>query len=75
MIENLINEAALLAIRQNSDKITEEHIKKAYLQILAGVEKEDYDNGIQKPLHHIMKQDMHLFQDICCLKIKLFEFL
>lgn len=50
MIENLINEAALLAIRQNSDKITEEHIKKAYLQILAGVEKEDYDNGIQKTI-------------------------
>jgi len=50
MIENLINEAALLAIRQNSDKIKEEHIKKAYLQILAGVEKEDYDNGFQKTI-------------------------
>ena len=48
MIENLINEAALLAIRQGSDRISGEHIKKAYLQVLAGVEKKDYDNGMQK---------------------------
>ena len=48
MIENLINEAALSAIRQNSDKITEDHIKSAYLEVLAGIEKKDYDNGIQK---------------------------
>ena len=48
MIENLINEAALLAIRENSDKITEDHIKSAYLEVLAGIEKKDYDNGIQK---------------------------
>ncbi len=50
MIENLINEAALLAIRENSDKIREDHIKKAYLEVLAGVEKKDYDNGIQKTI-------------------------
>ena len=50
MIENLINEAALLAIRENSDKITEDHIKRAYLEVLAGVEKKDYDNGIQKTI-------------------------
>mgnify|MGYP001011242369 FL=1 len=50
MIENLINEAALSAIRQNSDKITEDHIKRAYLEVLAGVEKKDYDNGIQKTI-------------------------
>ncbi|HOH69396.1 MAG TPA: AAA family ATPase [Sedimentibacter sp.] len=48
MIENLINEAALSAIRQGSDKIREEHIKRAYLEVLAGVEKKDYDNGRQK---------------------------
>ena len=50
MIENLINEAALLAIRENSDKINEEHIKKAYLEVLAGVEKKDYDNENQKTI-------------------------
>ncbi len=48
MIENLVNEAALSAIRQDSDRITEEHIKKAYLEVLAGVEKKDYDNEMQK---------------------------
>lgn len=42
MIENLINEAAIAAIRENSDKITEEHIKKAYLNILAGAEKKSH---------------------------------
>jgi cell division protease FtsH len=50
MIENLINEAALSAIRQRSDKITDDHIKRAYLEVLAGVEKKDYDNGIQKTI-------------------------
>lgn len=50
MIENLINEAALLAIREDSEKITEDHIKKAYLEVLAGVEKKDYDNGMQKTI-------------------------
>ena len=48
MIENLVNEAALSAIRQGSEKLTEEHIKKAYLEVLAGVEKKDYDNEMQK---------------------------
>ena len=50
MIENLINEAALSAVRENSDKITEEHIKKAYLEIMAGVEKKGYDNEKQKTI-------------------------
>lgn len=49
MIENLINEAALLAIREDSDEINEEHIKKAYLEILAGAEKKNLDeNSNQK---------------------------
>lgn len=48
MIENLINEAALTAIRENSDRITGSHIKKAYLDVLAGVEKKDFDNERQK---------------------------
>ena len=38
-IENLINEAALTAIRENSDKISTKNIEKAYLTILAGKEK------------------------------------
>jgi cell division protease FtsH len=50
MIENLINEAALSAIRQGSDKIIGQHIKRAYLEVLAGVEKKDYDNGSQKTI-------------------------
>ncbi len=50
MIENLINEAALSAIRENSDEVTEEHIKRAYLEVLAGVEKKDYDNEMQKTI-------------------------
>ncbi|NLB33280.1 MAG: cell division protein FtsH, partial [Tissierellia bacterium] len=36
--------------RENSDNISEDHIKKAYLEILAGVEKKDCDNGRQKTI-------------------------
>lgn len=50
MIENLINEAALLAIRENADKINEEHIKNAYLEILAGTEKKNSENKLQKTI-------------------------
>lgn len=49
MIENLINEAALLAIREDSDEINEQHIEKAYLEVLAGAEKKNIaDNSKQK---------------------------
>ncbi len=49
MIENLINEAALRAIREDSDEISEEHIKKAYLEVLAGTEKKNrIENSRQK---------------------------
>ena len=49
MIENLTNEAALLAIREDSEEITEEHIKKAYLEVLAGTEKKNLaENNTQK---------------------------
>lgn len=48
MIENLINEAGLAAIREGSNKITDRHIKQAYLDVLAGAEKKDYDNERQK---------------------------
>jgi len=39
MIENLINEASLIAIRNDSEKINTDHIEKAYLNILAGTEQ------------------------------------
>lgn len=49
MIENLINEAALLAIREESEEINEEHINKAYLEVLAGTEKKNLaENSKQK---------------------------
>lgn len=49
MIENLINEAALLAIREASEEINEEHINKAYLEVLAGTEKKNLaENSKQK---------------------------
>ena len=42
-LENLINEAAILAAKSNSDKITNEHINSAYSMILAGNEKKERD--------------------------------
>nr|WP_312577458.1 AAA family ATPase [Sedimentibacter sp.] len=49
MIENLINEASLIAIRDNSDKINSDHIEKAYLNVLAGTEqKNPSENNNQK---------------------------
>ncbi|MGB4438044.1 MAG: AAA family ATPase [Sedimentibacter sp.] len=49
MIENLINESTLLAIRENSEQINNEHIQKAYLEILAGSEKKNVaENKAQK---------------------------
>lgn len=39
MIENLVNEAAILAIRDNASAISEEHLKKAYVEVTAGSEK------------------------------------
>ncbi len=49
MIENLINEAALTAIREDCEKISGEHIRKAYLEVLAGAEKKNLsENSKQK---------------------------
>ena len=49
MIENLVNEAALAAVRENADEINEEHINKAYLEIMAGTEKKNLaENSKQK---------------------------
>lgn len=49
MIENLVNEAALLAIREDSDEITDDHLKRAYLEVVAGTEKKNLaENSKQK---------------------------
>ncbi len=49
MIENLVNEASLIAIRENSESISIEHIEKAYLNVLAGTEqKNPSENKNQK---------------------------
>ncbi|MBP1925686.1 cell division protease FtsH [Sedimentibacter acidaminivorans] len=49
MIENLVNEASLIAIRDNSEEISTEHIEKAYLNVLAGTEqKNPSENKNQK---------------------------
>ncbi|WP_326910379.1 ATP-dependent metallopeptidase FtsH/Yme1/Tma family protein [Sedimentibacter sp. MB31-C6] len=51
MIENLINEAALLAIRESSEKININHIENAYLNVIAGTEqKNPTDNKRQKEI-------------------------
>lgn len=40
-LENLMNEAAIIAAREEKDFITMEHIDKAYGNVLAGAEKKD----------------------------------
>lgn len=41
-IENLINEASLIAIREGSEKISTENIEKSYLNVLAGAEQKNH---------------------------------
>ncbi|MDE6181805.1 MAG: ATP-dependent metallopeptidase FtsH/Yme1/Tma family protein, partial [Eubacteriales bacterium] len=41
MLENLINEASIFAIKDNKDTINISHIDKAYLKIIAGDEKKE----------------------------------
>lgn len=49
MISNLINEASIIAVRENSLKLETKHIEKAYLIILAGDEQKNaYNNKLQK---------------------------
>ncbi len=40
-LEALLNEAAILAAKQNTDEIMHEHIDKAYYTVIAGEEKKD----------------------------------
>ena len=41
-IENLLNEAALLAARENKKAITEKHIEDATIKVIAGTEKKSW---------------------------------
>lgn len=41
MLESLINEATIFAIKENEEKITKAHLDKAYLKVVAGDEKKD----------------------------------
>ncbi|MDF2676919.1 MAG: ftsH1 [Bacillota bacterium] len=48
-LENLINEASLIAVKDNSEEINDEHIEQAYLNVLAGTEqKNPAENKRQK---------------------------
>ncbi len=42
-IENLLNEAAILACKENSVKIEDYHVDKAFSVVLAGYEKQNRD--------------------------------
>ena len=48
MIENLLNEAAILAANDSSEVITNAHIQKAFYIVVAGAEKKDRSNITQK---------------------------
>lgn len=41
MLENLLNESAMIAARNKNSNITMDHINKAYLKVLVGEEKKD----------------------------------
>lgn len=40
-LENLLNESAMIAVREKEKEITNEHINKAYYKVLVGDEKKD----------------------------------
>ncbi|NLY45890.1 MAG: AAA family ATPase, partial [Tissierella sp.] len=40
-LENLLNESAMIAVKDNQEVITNEHINKAYYKVLVGDEKKD----------------------------------
>lgn len=41
MIENFVNEASILAVKDKSDTVNEKHLEKAYLNVIAGVEQKN----------------------------------
>ncbi len=50
-IENLLNEAALLAARQDKKAITEKHIEDATIKVIAGTEKKSWVMETQEKLN------------------------
>lgn len=47
-LESLINEAAIIAAKENSPSLNTEHINKAYSIILAGYEKKERDHYLEE---------------------------
>lgn len=47
-LENLINESAIIAAKESSNIITDEHIDKAYSIVLAGYEKMERDHYLKE---------------------------
>lgn len=47
-LENLINEAAIIAAKENSSLLTQEHINKAYSIVLAGYEKKERGHYLEE---------------------------
>ena len=51
MIENLVNEASMLAVKDLSKKVGEEHLEKAYFNVVAGADKTNIgSNDLQKEI-------------------------
>lgn len=51
MIENLVNEASMLAVKDLSKKVSEEHLEKAYFNVVAGADKTNIaSNDLQKEI-------------------------
>lgn len=47
-LENLINEAAIIAAKENSNLLTQDHINKAYSIVLAGYEKKERSHYLEE---------------------------
>lgn len=47
-LESLINEAAIIAAKENSVSLNQEHINKAYSIVLAGYEKKERDHYLEE---------------------------
>lgn len=47
-LESLINEAAIIAAKENSPSLTEDHINKAYSIVLAGYEKKERGHYLEE---------------------------
>lgn len=51
MIENLVNEASILAVKEKSEKLNEEYLKRAFFNVVAGIDKNNIaQNELQKEI-------------------------